>query len=133
MSLLRTSARRSTSSLRVSFWRVAVSGMKSLIPRRPARDHAEGVYGRLVKRARGDAGQPIKAKRYRAIAYLQNGRARRAIIGEPYSIKADETVVAIFECQSGLFLVYTQKRRQHEVIGPYLASRITSAEVFGDD
>jgi hypothetical protein len=71
--------------------------------------------------------------RYRAIAYLQNGRAQQAIIGGPYPIKVDETVVAIFECQSGLFLIYTQKPRQHEPIGPYLASRITSAEVFGDD
>jgi hypothetical protein len=133
MSLLPTNARRFTSELRVSFWRLAVSGMKSLIPRRPAGDHAEEPYRALIRRARSDAGQPINTKPYRAIAYVQNGRAERAIIGKPYSMKADETVVAIFECQSGLFLIYTQNRRQNEIIGPYLASRITSAEVFGDD
>jgi hypothetical protein len=106
--------------------------MKFFLPRRPDRDEAEQAYEQLVKRAGTEAGQPIKPERYRAIVYSHNGQARRATVGERDPLKGDETVVALLECDSGLFLIYTERDGQDGIIGPNLAYP-DSTVPFDDD
>jgi len=106
--------------------------MKFFLPRRPDRDEAEQAYEQLVKRAGTEAGQPIKPERYHAIVYSHNGQARRATVGERDPLKGDETIVALLECESGLFLIYTEKAGQDGIIGPNLAYPISTVHFDQD-
>ena len=98
----------------------------------PSRDEAEQAYEQLVKRAATEAGQPIKPERYHAIVYSHNGQARRATVGERDPLKGDETIVALLECESGLFLIYTEKAGQDGIIGPNLAYPISTVHFDQD-
>jgi len=106
--------------------------MKFFLPRRPDRNEAEQAYELLVKRAGTEAGQPIKPERYYAIVYSHNGQARRATVGERDPLKGDETIVALLECESGLFLIYTEKAGQDRIIGPNLAYPISTVRFDQD-